>query len=662
MKKSIIIDMVKVKIGPMIGMLVVFSAIIAFFNMWIGVPAIILSVGLGVYTYINIHKRFSIWEKYVETMTDEISSYVKASMGNHPMAIAFVDETNHVIWYNQQLSEITKKDGLLYSKIERLVPELNLEDFFLSKEEKQTRLSIINGHTYRAIINKLDFSGNKTGVIYFLDVTNYENLKKLYNEERSCCIYVNVDNYDELMNKSSEEKRSILSSNIENLIRKWAIDMEASTTRYDDDKFFIVLENKYLQQLEENKFSILNDARKIETEADFPVSLTMGVGMGGKNILTTDRYANAALDLALGRGGDQAVVKKINKTSYYGGHLQTLEKRNKGQSRLMVYALLRLIEQSSNVIIMGHKVPDMDAVGAALGVYRMAAKVGKEANIVITESNDSISNMFNIVKESNPDIIISCEKAMTKVTENTLLIVVDTHRPDYTECPILLEKIDKVVVIDHHRKSEDSISHALLSYMEPYASSTSELVSEMLQYITGEKRELELYEVDALLAGITVDTKNFSIRTGVRTFEAASWLKKIGADTGAVRQLFQNDPKAFKLKVETILNAQIIHENIAISRCTETMENLNLIVAQAADELLNMRGTNASFVLGALEENQVIVSARSIGDLNVQFIMETLGGGGHLSMAGAQLNMNIDEAEKVVIKAINEHIEKYKLS
>ncbi|MCG8482337.1 MAG: DHH family phosphoesterase, partial [Clostridia bacterium] len=375
----------------------------------------------------------------------------------------------------------------------------------------------------------------------------------------------------------------------------------------------------------------------------------------GKTPAQQAEFAVAALDLAYGRGGDQAVIKKINKIEYYGGKSQVVEKRNKGKSRIMAHALRQLIDQSSNVIIMGHKYPDMDCFGAALGIYRMALNRNKEVSIILEEVNDGIDILYDIVKSTNNYNFITNDTALALVEKDTLLVVVDTYRPSFTQCPEVLNLSDKIVVIDHHRKMEEYIDNAVLSYMEPYASSASELVTEILQYM-GDKKEIEKIEAEALLAGITVDTKNFSFKTGVRTFEAASWLRRIGADTTNVKQLFQSDMDNFIAKAEIIRNAQKVTKTTALSVSDIQYQSANIIIAQAADELLEIKGITTSFVIGLNSKGEVIVSARSLGDINVQVIMEKMGGGGHLTMAGMQSNAPIEQVERQLIEIIQEYV------
>jgi c-di-AMP phosphodiesterase-like protein len=511
----------------------------------------------------------------------------------------------------------------------------------------------MNGKIYRIVASKAYDGDGGNSILYWFDITTYENLKTIYKEEKYCFGYIQVDNYDDLIGSSPAEKKSMVAAQIEKAIRQWAMKINASLTKFDDDQYLMIFENKNYEKLEENKFGILDEVREIETDADFPVSLSIGIGIGGKTPQQQAEYAQAALDLALGRGGDQAVVKKINKVEYFGGRLQAVEKRNKGKSKIMAHALKQLVDQSSRVIIMGHKKPDMDSFGSSLGIYRIARNKNRDAYILINSYNEALQNIYKRASDTGNYNFINTATALTLIDKDTLLVVVDTHRPSFTECPELLSKTEKIVVIDHHRKTEENIENATLSYMEAYASSTAELITEIMQYVS-DKREIDKFEAEALLAGIAVDTKSFSVKTGVRTFEAASWLRRSGADLASVKQFFQNDMEMYKLKSDAIINARIIKGGVAISKCEGIRTNMHLITSQAADELLNIKGIKAAFVAGRTDDNTTAVSARSLGELNVQLIMEKMGGGGHLTMAGGQMNLSVEDTLNEIEKLVKE--------
>ena len=402
-----------------------------------------------------------------------------------------------------------------------------------------------------------------------------------------------------------------------------------------------------------SRFTILDQAREIETEADFPVTLRIGIGIGGKSPAETDLYAQDALDLALGRGGDQAVVKNVRNFEYYGGKSQSVERGYKGKSRIIAHALKTLMSQSSKVFIMGHRNPDMDSLGASLGIHRVAASMGKESYIILDSYNEALISIAEDAKATGDYEFVSSDKALSLADETSLVVVVDTHRPGLVASMDVINKVNRIVVIDHHRRSEDALPNQLLSYMQSYASSASELVTEVVQYAC-DKKVLTKMEADALLAGIMVDTNRFAVKAGVRTFEAASWLRRAGADLEKVRSYFQSDADSFRTRAFCVANAKIYDDGIAMSICPGQDPNAQIVNSQVADELLSVKGVKASFVAGQDENGQTVVSARSLGDINVQVVMEKFGGGGHFNTAGAQVDMMPEE----ILRQIKESLDK----
>ncbi len=588
------------------------------------------------------------YTEHIFQIVDKTMSY---SVSNHPLPLCMIDSAGKFLWFNKKFSEIYKDADVANTGIYR-VTGLKASEFFTEDPVDKPVMVSHNGRTYKVVSSYLDEDKNNSAVLYWIDMTNYEVVKNLYKDEKSCFAYVIVDNYDELIASSPDDRKSIVAAEIEKTIRQWAVKMQASVTRFRNNQYFVVFEHKYFEKLEAGKFSVLDEVREIETDADFPVSLSIGIGVGGKTPQQGDEYAAAALDLALGRGGDQAVVKKVNKIEYYGGRLQTVEKRNKGKSKIMAHALRQLIDQSNQVIIMGHKKPDMDSFGAAIGISRIAKTRNKPVYVIINSFNESLAEMYNTAVELGNYQFINNEKALEIADKDTLVVVVDTHRPSLVECAELLTRTDKLMVIDHHRKTEEFIENATLTYMEAYASSTSELIAEILQYSSGEKKEIDKFEAEALLAGITVDTNRFAIRTGVRTFEAASWLRRMGADTATVRQFFQTDLESLKQRSKIVASAVMPLPGIAVAKCEGKHLDVQVINSRAADEMLNIRGVRASFVAGENEEGLTVVSARSLGDLNVQSVMEKLGGGGNLTKAGAQVEIPVDEVLELIVELV----------
>ncbi|MDD2190826.1 MAG: DHH family phosphoesterase [Eubacteriales bacterium] len=605
-------------------------------------------------TYLNnaSGKKNESMKAYKEHIFQSVDKIMDYSNANHPLPLCMIDSEGMFLWYNNKFADIYHETDIVNLGITR-VTGLKASDFFTEDPVEKPVMVTQNGRTYKVVSSFLGEDKNNSAVLYWIDMTNYELVKTLYKDEKNCYAYVIVDNYDELISSSPDDRKSIVAAEIERTVRQWAGKMSASVTRYRNSQYFIVFEFKHFEKQEAGKFSILDEVREIETDADFPVSLSIGIGVGGKTPQQGDEYAAAALDLALGRGGDQAVVKKVSKIEYYGGRLQTVEKRNKGKSRIMAHALRQLIDQSDQVIIMGHKKPDMDSFGASIGVSRIARNRNKPVFVIINSYNESLSEMYNIAVESGNYNFIDNEEAIKIADKDTLLIVLDTHRTNFVECPELLSMTDKLVIIDHHRKTEEFIENATLTYMEAYASSTSELITEILQY-SGDKKDIDKFEAEVLLAGITIDTNRFAIKTGVRTFDAASWLRRMGADTANVRQFFQTDINTLKLRSQIVSNAFIPLPGIAITKCEGRHLDVQVINSIAADEMLNIKGIKASFAVGENEQGYTVISARSLGEINVQMIMEKLGGGGNLTKAGAQPDITMDEAVELIINQVKE--------
>lgn len=638
--------------------LILFAAVLFYFNITVGIFAfLIVMILFWYYQRLSVSKKELLVE-YAKAITDDMEETTRHFISKNPLPLCMIDYAGEILWINKKFSEIYEDVEMFHTNIHQITNVKHTE-FLNNEDEDKYMLVSHGGKTYRVMASSMrskegeQHEENNTTMLYWLDITNLETLKNLYKDEKLCTAYVNVDNYDDLIASSPDERKAVIAAQIEKTIRQWAAKINASVTRYRAGQYHIALEYKHFEKLEINKFSILDEVREIETDADFPASLSIGIGVGAKTPQQLDEYAAAALDLALGRGGDQAVVKKMSKVEYYGGRLQAVEKRNKGKSKIMAHALRQLIDQSPNVVIMGHKKPDMDCFGAALGVFRIAKNRNKEAIIVINDYHESLENIYNRAKESENYRFENSETVLGLVEKDTLLIVLDTHKPSLVECPELLYKTDKIVVIDHHRKAEESIENPTLTYMESYASSTSELITEILQYI-GDKKEVDKLEAEALLAGITVDTKSFSVKTGVRTFEAASWLRRSGADTASVRQFFKTDLQFFKRKSVLISDAQVLENGIALTYTEEPASNMQILASQAADQLLDINGIRASFAAGPTNEGYTAVSGRSLGEINVQTILEKIGGGGHLTTAGAQLEMTPKEAIEKLKQLISE--------
>ena len=465
-----------------------------------------------------------------------------------------------------------------------------------------------------------------------------------------------IDNYEELSQRLSTESKPILIAKVEKSIYEWAEKYNAMIIKTDRDTFYCIANHKSLKEMINDKLSILDDIKNIDVPDISQATLSIAFSNDGNTITEKAESTRAVIDIALGRGGDQAIVKIDGKYEFFGGRTQEVEKRTRVKARMISHALTELIQESDNVLLMGHSHGDMDSIGSAMGLYRLAKSLGKEAKIVNETIGIGIEKFIETAKKSEEydECFVKEQEALDFVKPNTLLIVVDTNKKTYVELPELLEKVKKVVVVDHHRRSTDYIENTILTFHEVYASSASELVTEILEY-SQEKVELKPIEMEALYAGIMLDTKNFTFKTGVRTFEACAFLRKCGVDIIKVKKWFQSDLETYQTISEIVAKSEIMNDNIAISTYEKDDENANIIAAKAADELLTIGGITASFVLGKMGDT-IYISGRSIGDINVQIILEKLGGGGHITLAGAQLeNISMEDAKQELLIRINEY-------
>lgn len=562
-----------------------------------------------------------------------------------------INQQGKVTKANSKIADVFKYDGIVGNDIFALTG-IKTQDIIKAAETGSFEVLKRNDKAFKILAGFVGEGETAAIMLYFVDITSFENLKEMYNDNQTCIALINVDNFDELMNSAGEGRELAVSAEIDKHIRAWVENMGAAVARYRDHLYEVVLTHKNYKNIVANKFDILDEIRQIETETDFPATLSIGIGIGGKTIRESEDYAQGALDLALGRGGDQAVVKNVTNFEYYGGKSQSVEKGFKGKSRIIAHALRLLMNQSSKIFIMGHKNPDLDSFGAALGIYRMARIVGKEAFVVLNAYNDSMVDMIDDARKTEEYAFVSTDKALSLADDHSLVVVVDTHRPALVESLELVEKVKRTVVIDHHRRAEDVLPHQILSYMESYASSASELVTEVVQYANekSKKKILTKLEADALLAGIMVDTNRFAVKAGVRTFEAASWLRRAGADLINVRRYFQADSESLRVKALCLANAKFYEGGVAMSVCPGENINSQIINSQVADELLTIKGIKASFVAGRNEHGRTVISARSLGAINVQVVMEKFGGGGHLNTAGAQ----VEESPEEILEKIKE--------
>ncbi len=498
--------------------------------------------------------------------------------------------------------------------------------------------------------------GDEAAICYFVDMSELAEFKRRYNAGRPVVAYITVDNLDDLQRDARDSQKTQISSLIEKRIETWSGELHAVCRRINYDRFILVTDETGLKYMIDTRFDILNKVKNIDFGDRGSATLSIGVGRGADNFDTCEDLARQALDMALGRGGDQAAVRDPREFEFYGGTASTVTNRSKVRTRVVASALRELIDSSDNVIVMGHRFADLDSFGSCYGFYRTVTDLGKPCRIAISLDKCLCKPLVDYVHENNPDeqIVIDPKDALATVTRRTLLIVTDTHRPSFVDSPELLDAVETVVVIDHHRKTVDHISNAVIFYHEPYASSACEMVSEIIQYMTG---RIGRVESEALLSGIMLDTRNFVLHTGVRTFESSAYLRGCGANPVTVKGFFQNSIEVHKLRADIVSSARIIG-NCAISVAEADHPELRISAAQAADEMLGIEGVDASFV--AFSENGAVnISARSLGKVNVQLIMEVLGGGGHLTMAAAQLKgVTNDQAVERLIEAIDEYFKK----
>ena len=612
------------------------------------------------YNKINIKNEENL--KNLENLNERFDSLTKQAIFDMPFPLVVTDEKAKILWYNTPFINLFNESNVLEGDLENLIGDIDIANILNSEGQRTIPVEVNKRffNIYTNIVeNRSEKGDGKSVLFYLVDNTAYQNLKDKYTDEFAIVAKVEVDNFDEAISSAPSEIRPILIAEIDSTISQYFEEYDALVRKSDEDLYLVVMNFKSLRAIKEKRFDILDDLRDLNKGNSIPITLSIGVSSFGLNFKDAYIESDSSLDLALGRGGDQAVVKVDDNYEFFGGKSKAMEKRNKVKARVIGEALKQLIDRSENVYIMGHKNPDMDAIGAAIGCLRATLNRNKEGFIVLEKSNPSIDNLIDRMKEEEAETyekLISRETALSNIKHSSLLILVDNHKPSFTECPDLLEKTNQIVVIDHHRRGKEFVDNPVLQYVEPYASSTCELITEMLTYMSNDLN-LTHFEADAIMSGIVVDTKNFSFQTGVRTFEAASILKRAGANMLKVKALFQDDLDTMVYRAEVIHNTKMIHDNIAVSRFDKESNNSVLVAAQAADALLDINGIDASFVL-TINDGKVHISGRSRGEVvSVQLILEKIGGGGHLNMAGAQLDTtNLDEAEKILINAIDEYL------
>ena len=611
----------------------------------------------------NQKRRQSVLQ-YIDSVTGSVDTASKSTLINSPLpTLVFRPDTGEIIWSNESFLQLAGvREHLFEMRLSEAVPDFQIQWLLTGKQESPERVTL-NSHRFR-VYGSLVRSRNRTGVqsmvatTYWVETTEADHLKEVYEASRPVAAILMLDNYEDLMKACEDTQRSAILAQIDEKLRVWASAGQGILLKTDRDHYLFLFEEQYFQHFVEEKFSILDTIRSIKVAENVHPTLSIGVGMDSPSIPELYKNAKLSLEMALSRGGDQAVVRNQVDFAFYGGRTKATEKRTKVKSRVMANAFRELIADAGEVYIMGHTFADMDAVGAAAGICCAARKRGKQAHIIIDADHNAARTMLerlNALPEYE-NVFLDPGDAFLQMKADTLLVVVDTNRPDMVESPQLLESSNRVAVIDHHRRAASYIENAAFSFHEPYASSASELVTELLQYLI-EPTDLLREEAGALLAGIVLDTKNFTNRTGGRTFEAAAFLRRSGADTAEVQRLFQNDLKDMVTKYDIIRRAEMYRGNIAISVVEEPGVD-RIAAAQAADELLTLKGVQASFVIYAAE-GAVLMSARSLGEINVQVILEALGGGGNSTTAGGRVGDSDPESvRQQLIGVLDAYFEK----
>ena len=630
------------------------------------ITSIIVYLAIVGYTYYANRKRKSEISETLQDLTLTVDSAAKTSLINSPFPLIIMETDGNIIWKSSKFnSEFMDVD--INSYMNDLSIELRSD--IESREDKKNRDIVrqitIGNRIYKIIGRYVDFKNkdrDKKGkkeymiILHFIDDTENVKLQKEYKDSKSCVGIIMVDNYEETIRGLDASEKPIVTAEIDKKMYDWASLTNGVLIKSDRDRYVYLFEQRYLETLKEDKFSILDKIKEIDTKEK--VQFTLSIAVSNEGLTDKQKYESAqgAMDVVLGRGGDQAVIRENEIYKFFGGRAEEVEKRTKVKARVVAHALENLIKESKKVMIMGHNNPDMDSIGSCMGIYRLAKTLDTNAYIVSSEDVPALK-AFNreLDKDSEyEDVIINKEVAMENVDEDTLLVVVDTHKVNYVDAPELLKEVKKIVIVDHHRRSADYIENATLMFQEVYASSAAELVTELLQYAET-KINLKTIEAESLYAGIMMDTKNFTFKTGVRTFEAAAYLRRCGVDIIRVKKWFQSDLKSFNTIADIVKRADIVNTTIAISIYDKTSKEASLICAKAADELLTISDITASFVLGNTGE-KISISGRSIGDINVQVILEKLGGGGHITLAGAQVEgMTIEETKQELINRINEY-------
>ena len=649
-----------------LAIIFILLVIVCIENVIMIIPSILIFMAVVAYSYYANNRRKSEISETLQDLTLSVDTAAKSSLINSPFPLIIMESNGNVIWRSAKF--ISEFEGFdinqyltnLIDDIKSDIEETEKDD---TKEKQISRHIELNDKHYEVLgkfvhSRKYDkkHDDKYMMMLYFINETEIVKLKEEYKDSKSCVTIIMIDNYEETMQQLESEEKPQVTAEIDKCIYEWTDKSNGVLIKSDRDRYVYLFEQRYFEKVKQDKFSILDKVKDIETKENVQITLSIAISNDGMTDKEKYKSAQAAMDIVLGRGGDQAVIRENEIYKFYGGRAQEVEKRTKVKARVVAHALENLIKDASKVMVMGHTNPDIDSMGSSMGIYRLAKSLGKKAYIIdSSETNTLQSFKADLAKEPEyEDILITKEVAEENIDKETLVVVVDTHKTTYVEAPELLKRTDKIVIIDHHRRSADYIENATLTFQEVYASSAAELVTELLQYAEVHV-DLKTIEAESLYAGIMMDTKNFTFKTGVRTFEAAAYLRRCGVNIIRVKKWFQSNLDTFNKIAGIVKKAEIVNETIAIATYEKKDKEASLICAKAADELLTISDITASFVMGKVG-NKICISGRSIGDINVQIILEKLGGGGHITLAGAQVEgMTMEETKQELINRINEY-------
>lgn len=651
--------------------LVVLNILVYMVNMRAGILVTLgslfyMGAALGIYLY---HKPVILND--LIAFANQYDALEKRMLEELPLPYAIMDTEGRMIWNNREFSRLTGRSQFYKKNVNTIFSEISADKLPVEGEHEITEMSIrFRERIYRVSIQRVTVQDvvNRTEILedvtkdvsliamYFYDETELQEYIQKNEDDKLVVALAYLDNYEEALESLEEVRRSLLIALIDRKITKYFSNYDGLVRKLEKDKYFLIMRQSSLEALKEQRFHILDEIKTVNIGNEMAVTLSIGIGLNSATYLQNYEYSRIAIEMALGRGGDQVVIKNGNSITYFGGKAQQMEKTTRVKARVKAQALKEFMSTKDRVVVMGHKITDVDALGAAIGIYRAGKTLGKPVHIVINDPTASIRPLMAGYignPDYEPSMFVDSSQAKEIVDNNTVVVVVDTNKPSYTECQELLYMTKTIVVLDHHRRGSEVIQNAVLSYVEPYASSTCEMAAEILQYFSDDLR-LRNLEADCLYAGIVIDTNNFTTRSGVRTFEAAAFLRRNGADITRVRKLLRDDLESYKARAEAVRTAEIYRDCFAFAKCpSEGLDSPTVVGAQAANELLNIAGVKASFVLTSYN-NEVYVSARAIDEINVQVMMERMGGGGHLNIAGAQVKASVEETERMVKDIIDQ--------